>query len=262
MKSPVRIAARIKKLLSGHEPDHDADLVAAAGRYWQLSGRDDRIQDFSHWCGSMRWQRDRWFAYGDHYLSYALRLLNEFAGVAFVDTLGSKTALEWGCGGGANMRCLCRVFSQVYGADIAHDTLDACKRQLTKLGFANFSPLYFPVERPEMVLQQAMAGSLDFLMSIAVFQHFPSKVYTLRVLQVMKELLKPVGFALIQVRYFDGSEKYRQKDKDYAKNVITMTSFTSDEFSGLLQQAGLTLLHSEKNIERDDLCHEYYFIRR
>jgi SAM-dependent methyltransferase len=262
MKSSALIAARVKKLLSGHEPAHEADLVAASGSYWQLCGRDDRIQDQSHWCGAMRWQQDRWLAYGDFYFSYALRLLNEFAGTAFVDGLDKKTAMEWGCGGGANMRCLCRVFSQVYGTDIAQDTLDACKRQLTKLGFANFSPLYFPVDAPEAVLQQATSGSLDFLLSVAVFQHFPSKVYTLRVLQVMEKLLKSGGFALIQVRYFDGSEKYRQKDSDYAKNVITMTSFTFDEFTGQLQQAGLTLLHSEKDIEQDELHHEYYFIRK
>ncbi|MCX5858248.1 MAG: methyltransferase domain-containing protein [Deltaproteobacteria bacterium] len=262
MKSPALIAARIKKLLSGCEPASEPDLVAAAGSYWQLSGRDDRIQDQSHWCGAMRWQRDRWFAHGDVYFSYALRLLNEFAGAAFVDSLDRKTAMEWGCGGGANMRCLCQSFSQVYGVDIAPDSLDACKRQLTKLGFANFSPLYFPVEAPEAVLQQATAGSLDFLLSIAVFQHFPSKVYTLRVLQVMEKLLMSGGFALIQVRYSDGSEKYRQKNSDYAKNVITMTSFTFDEFAGQVQQAGLTLLHSEKDIEQDDLHHEYYFIRK
>jgi hypothetical protein len=262
MKSSAPFAARIKKLLSGHEPAQEDDLVAAAGRYWQLSGRDDRIQDQSHWCGAMRWEQERWFAHGDFYFSYAHRLLSEFAGDAFVAGLDRKTAMEWGCGGGANVRCLCQAFSQVYGADIAQDTLDACKRQLTKLGFANFSLLYFPAEEPEAVLRQAKAGSLDFLLSIAVFQHFPSKVYTLRVLHVMEKLLKSDGFALIQVRYFDGSEKYRQKNSDYARNVITMTSFTFDEFAGQLQQAGLTLLHSEKNIEQDDLHHEYYFIRK
>jgi len=78
----------------------------------------------------------------------------------------------------------------------------------------------------------------------------------------MEKLLKKDGLALIQIRYFDGSEKYRQKDSDYAKNVITMTSFTFGEFSEQLQQTRLTLLHSEKDIKPDELCHEYYLVKK
>ena len=88
----------------------------------------------------------------------------------------------------------------------------------------------------------------------------PMAVTPLVKAKAMEALLKKNGLALIQVRYFDGSEKYRQKDGDYAKNVITMTSFTFQEFSMHLRQAGLKLLHSEKDIEREGLCHEYYFV--
>jgi SAM-dependent methyltransferase len=133
---------------------------------------------------------------------------------------------------------------------------------MKKCGLANFGKVKFPAQNPEMVLKIIPAESVDFILSIAVFQHFPSKVCTQRVLHVMEKLLKKDGLALIQVRYFDGSEKYRQKDSDYAKNVITMTSFTFGEFSEQLQQARLTLLHSEKDIEPDELCHEYYLVKK
>jgi SAM-dependent methyltransferase len=262
MKSSASIAAKLKNLFWGlATADKDA-LAAAAGRYWRLSGRDDRIQDQSHWCGAMRWNRDRWLVYGDFYMAGALRLLHDFAGKAYIGGLGEKTALEWGCGGGANVRCLCKAFAQVYGTDIAEDTLDECRRRMSAMGFVNFSPVHFPAPEPEAVLRKITAETVDFILSIAVFQHFPSKTYTQNVLMIIAKLLKPGGFAWIQVRYFDGSEKYRQKDDDYAKNVITMTSFTFEEFSSQLRQAGLFLLHSEKDIEQENLYHEYFFVRK
>jgi len=66
----------------------------------------------------------------------------------------------------------------------------------------------------------------------------------------------------VQVRYFDGSEKFRQKESDYAKNVITMTSFTTEEFSALLAETGFTLLASERDLDGRKDCHEYYFFRK
>jgi hypothetical protein len=236
------------------------DPVAVAGYYWRLTARDERIRDQAHWCGVMRWPVERWTAYGDFYVAYALDLLGRFAGRAFVEDLGRKTALEWGCGGGANIRCLCKAFVRVYGLDISAATLNACERQMKKCNLSNFTGVLIPSEEPRAVLATVPPGTVDFILSIAVFQHFPSKDYTQRVLQAMEALLQENGLALIQVRYFDGSEKYRQKDGDYAKNVITMTSFIFEEFRRQLRQAGLKLLHSEKDIEGEGLCHEYYFV--
>jgi hypothetical protein len=50
-----------------------------------------------------------------------------------------------------------------------------------------------------------------------------------------------VPHGLVQVRYYDGSEKLKQKESDYAKDVIYMTSFTTDEFSAILAETGFTL---------------------
>ena len=262
MKQMSPFTSKIKNLFTGIKSTDSADLESCAGQYWQLSGWDERIQDQAHWCDVMRWPRERWIEYGDFYFAYVVRLLKQFAGAAFVNDLGRKTTLEWGCGGGANIRCLGKAFSHVYGVDISEETLNECGRQMEKCGLSNFSKVKFPAQSPEMVLKKIPAESVDFILSIAVFQHFPSKAYTRRVLHVMEKLLKKDGLALIQVRYFDGSEKYRQKDSDYAKNVITMTSFTFGEFSEQLQQARLTLLHSEKDIEPDELCHEYYLVKK
>ena len=53
--------------------------------------------------------------------------------------------------------------------------------------------------------------------------------------------MRTEAHGLVQVRYFDGSEKLRQKESDYAKNVIYMTSFTTAEFSALLAETGFVL---------------------
>jgi hypothetical protein len=54
----------------------------------------------------------------------------------------------------------------------------------------------------------------------------------------------------------------RQKEGDYAKNVIYMTSFTTDEFSAILAATGFTLLGSMRDLDGPEDCHEYYFLRK
>ena len=101
--------------------------------------------------------------------------------------------------------------------------------------------------------------AVDLFFSVAVFQHFPSKAYTKEVLETAAGLMCEGGYGLVQVRYFDGSEKLRQKEGDYAKNVIYMTSFTTAEFSALLAETGLALLGSMRDLDDPKDCHEYYF---
>jgi SAM-dependent methyltransferase len=101
---------------------------------------------------------------------------------------------------------------------------------------------------------------VDFVISVGVFKHFPSQAYTLRVLQVMGKLLKAGGFLFVQVRYFDGMEKYRSKEDDYARNVITMTSFTGEAFAAQVAAAGLALLHRARDVDGEEEKHEYYLL--
>ncbi|MDQ1278026.1 MAG: hypothetical protein QG555_1068 [Thermodesulfobacteriota bacterium] len=123
-----------------------------------------------------------------------------------------KTALEWGCGGGAIIRPLCEHFASVYGLDISAATLYECRKRMADLAAAGiFTACHFPSEYPEAVLEQIAPESVDFIISVGVFKHFPSQAYTLRVLQIMEKLLKKEGFLFVQIRYFDGMEKYRPK---------------------------------------------------
>jgi hypothetical protein len=78
----------------------------------------------------------------------------------------------------------------------------------------------------------------------------------------MNAILKNGAPAWIQVREFDGSPKLRQKENDYASNMIYMTSFTFGEFSKMIKDCGFSLLwHGRDNsIENDD--HVFYLIRK
>ncbi len=232
------------------------------GFYWALSRSDDRIQDQSHWYGSRRWDKERWFDYGDFHYRLIHQNIQSYAGQEYLETIGDKMALEWGCGGGANIRPLCQNFCSVYGVDVSPATLENCKSQMMNFDLHNFIPIYFPSEHPESVLRDIGSDTISFILSVAVFQHFPSKDYSLRVLKVIERLLKQGGFALIQVRYFDGSDKLRQKEHDYARNVVYMTSFASEEFAEQLQEAGLKPLFSEKDIDNNRDCHEYFFVTK
>ncbi len=253
----------LKKIIDGfNRLRAGEDLARAAGDYWGLSGTEGRVQDQSHWCGVRRWNRERWTEYGDFHLTLIQGYLARFAAPDYIGSLTSRTALDWGCGGGSVARVLCRTFSRVYGVDISEATLSECAGQMQRCGLSNFRGILSPSQDPESVLRGLGAGSVDFVFSVNVFQHFPSKPYARRVLGVMAELLKPEGFALLQVRYFDGSEKLRQKDEDYARNVIYMTSLTPEEFSGFLEEAGFAVLQRERDLDGRKECHDYYFVRK
>jgi len=237
-------------------------LEEAAGFYWNMSGRDARIRDQSHWCGAQRWTEDRWIEYGDACFDLARQFLERFAPPNYISELAQKTALEWGCGGGAIARPLCKSFFRVYGIDISRSSLDECERRMQQRGHENFVKVPFPAEHPERVLPEMAGASVDFIVSVSVFQHFPSKPYTRRVLGVMEKILKDGGYGLLQVRYDDGSPKFRQKDRDYARNVIYMTSFTPEEFTGQLQETGFRVLVRERDIDVRADNHDYYFVRK
>jgi SAM-dependent methyltransferase len=237
-------------------------LEKDAGLYWNLSRHDERVQDQSHWAGSARWPRQRWLEYGEFNFGLILRFFEQFAPLELVGGFTSKTALDWGCGGGANMSGLCRHFRRVVGVDISQPTLDECARQLSRCGLSNFGTVLVDATRPRRVLDEVGRDAVDLFFSVAVFQHFPSKAYTKEVLGAAAALMRTGAHALVQVRYFDGSEKLRQKEGDYAKNVIYMTSFTTVEFSALLAGTGLTLLGSMRDLDDPKDCHEYYFFRR
>jgi hypothetical protein len=254
-----RLARAFRGLFAAVPGDPDRQ----AGEYWRMSAGDERLRDQSHWCGSGRWQRDRWMEYGEFHRRLLEERFRRFAGDGFPAS-GGGPALEWGCGGGALTRILCERFPLVYGVEISAPTLHECDRQLKRLGHRNFRGIPIPAGHPEAVLEAVTPGSLDFLLSIAVFQHFPSRAYTARVLRVARALLRDGGLAFLQMRYSDGSDKYRTKEEEgaYADHVLTMTSFAFEGFRALLEDAGLDVLEASRDLDGKEENHGYFLVRK
>lgn len=250
-----RILRKIVGLFKG-------DLESDSAKYWELSSYDSRVQDYSHWCGSARWDKLKWLEYGHNNIRFALNTINTIEGPAFPEGADKGHALEWGCGGGSNVIALFESFPRVTGLEIAAPTLEECRSQVKRRGLGGFNGVLIESGRPEAALGLVKSESVDFIFSTAVFQHFPSKEYTARVLRVMNAILKHGALAWVQVREFDGSAKLRQKENDYASNMIYMTSFTREEFAAMVEGCGFSLLwHGrDDSIENDN--HVFYLLRK
>lgn len=252
------IWSRIKTYVASLIKTSD-DTLSAVGPYWGLTASLERVRDQAHWCGVGRWNRERWLAYGDFFDGFIGRCLERHVPRP---ALSQKTALDWGCGGGAVTRVLCRRFHMVWGVEIGEATLGECRRRMAELHLNNFRGLLVPAEEPERAVAAVGAGKVDFILSVAVFKHFPSAEYTLRILKVFSELIVPGGFLFIQYRYDDGTPKYRPKTVDYARNVVTMTSLTLETFSAYAQQADLQIVHTERDTDGDDEHHQYALLTK
>jgi SAM-dependent methyltransferase len=227
-------------------------LAADAGRYWSSSADRPWVRDMSHWRGQGRWADDAvWLQIGQ-------------AHVQMVEAFRRQSdrhhpfrrMLEWGSGGGANLLAFAPWVETYYGVDISPPNLAECARQAAGAGFGGWKPIHIDASHPAKVLERVDAP-LDFILSTAVFQHFPSQSYGLEVLSILHQLLAPGGMAIVQTRYDDGSEELGCKDRDYQRNVITFTSYTIADFWHACGCAGFrpasVVLHPEP-------CYAYYWL--
>jgi SAM-dependent methyltransferase len=213
--------------------DTSDDLAVEAGRYWRQSAVRPWVQDMSHWRGQGRWADDAaWKSVGaKHHDLY--RQLSALSG----RQTPVQSMLEWGPGGGANAVVFAPGMSRFYGVDISPANLQECGRQLDGIGYKAFRPIEIDAGTPEQCLD-AIDAPVDFVLCTAVFQHLPGKAYSQNVMRVFHQALADDGIALVQTRYDDGSETLRCKSSDYAKNVVTFTSYRVEEFWGVAAESG------------------------
>jgi hypothetical protein len=230
------------------------DLAIEAGQYWRQSEGRAWVQDMSHWRGHGRWADQRaWASLGERHLEMFHKLC------ALTGRTGKmRSMLEWGPGGGANAVAFAPHVRRFYGVDISPANLAECGRQLEVIGFADWRPIAIDAGRPEECLA-AIDEPVDFVLSTAVFQHFPGKGYGVRVLGILNQLLASDGIALIQIRYDDGSEVLRCKTSDYEKNVVTFTSYRIEEFSRLASEAGLDPVSL---VLKPGDCYAFYLLKK
>lgn len=148
-----------------------------------------------------------------------------------------ETVLEWGPGGGANVVHFLGWARRYIGVDISAANLEECRRQTAERQLSEFVPIHIEANAPEAVLEKT-PGPCDLFLSTAVFQHFPSREYGIRITGIARKLLKPDGLALIQIRYDNGQPSFFAKRRDYRRNVLTFTSYRIDEFWNIAREAG------------------------
>ncbi len=228
---PDRTAIYLSQAAKQLIPQPESRILRDAESFWN-SGHV-RLPDDSHWLGKGRWTKEEdWIQIGKIHWNMFEKLCL-LSGTAHP----IQRMVEWGPGGGANAVTFCAEVQEFFGIDISEANLTECQHRLEALGFRGFSPIVVDIRHPEQCLQFVKIP-VDFFLSTAVFQHFPSKEYGVCVTELAYKLLRDKGLALIQIRYDSGAKRFRPKRRDYQKNVITFTSYGIDEFWEIVRQIG------------------------
>ena len=167
-----------------------------AKKLWGSSVSDIYVQDISHWSGKGRWADEQsWNQIGQKHL----KMFKELCLLSAV-TKPINSMIEWGPGGGANAIWFCTEVTDFYGIDISKANLGECQHQLEIRNFKRFHPVLIDIEKPGECLNH-INSHVDFFISTAVYQHFPSKQYGIHITELAHRLLTDNGIAIIQIRY-------------------------------------------------------------
>ncbi|MEW6111143.1 MAG: class I SAM-dependent methyltransferase [Thermodesulfobacteriota bacterium] len=235
-------------------PQLEARVISDAGRFWAASDGDPDLRDLSHWAGEGRWtDREAWERIGRAHW----RMFERLCLLAECEKRVESMA-EWGPGGGANAIQFCRAIPRFYGIDISRANLEECERQVRAHGLHGFTPVLIPGDRPEEC-EQAIGEPVEFFLSTAVYQHFPSRNYGIRVTRIAHRLLSDNGIALIQIRYDDGDRAHRSKTRNYADQALSFTTWTIEHFWAEADDCGFEPLAISLDT---DARYAYYFLKK
>jgi len=250
-----RIVAYVSGLLQDRlPPQPESRLISDAGRFWAGSEDDRALRDLSHWAGEGRWTDPAaWERIGRAHLTMFERLC-----LLAECKKPIRSMVEWGPGGGANAIHFCHKASRFYGIDISQANLDECERQVRALGLPGFTPVLIPADRPEEC-EKTIVEPVGFFLSTAVYQHFPSRNYGIRVTRIAHRLLTENGIALIQIRYDDGDRAHGSKTRNYADQALSFTTWTIDEFWVVAAECGFEPLAIGLDT---DTKYAYYYLKK
>lgn len=216
-------------------------LMEDSQRFWDSTEKNLVRRDYAHWLGFKRWKkRKAWEQIGKDNWDRFLQCL-ERTGMAHCRN-AFRTMVNWGVGGGSDIPAFCNHFRVMYGIDCSRPTLEEAKKQAEWYGFgARFIPR--PIE-VWSIFDALPIEPVDFLLSTATYQHFPSKEYALEVTNLCRRVMRPGSIGVIQIRIDDGSKFYAQKFSAYGrgKNSIRFTSFTVPQFVEVLEKCRLEIV--------------------
>jgi Methyltransferase domain len=206
---------------------------------WESHDDEQYRQDQSHWRGVGRWTEEKWAEVGQS----TVRRLEELHHAARRKWSSAEppVLMEWGPGGGANLHAAAGRVSTMYGVDISAKNLDETARVLAEIPDSRFVPILLDGE-PSTVIG-SVDRPVDLFCSTAVFQHFPSQEYGAEVLRTVRRVMAPGGLGYVQIRFDDGTERYRPKSlAEYRERHITANSYSLSAFWDLVRDTGFVPL--------------------
>lgn len=232
----------------------EAAITAEAQRYWNEADQG-RWRSDSHWEGAGPFERgDLWTTIGRRHLE----LYERVAGLLGVTPSGPRV-VEWGCGGGANAVQFAPLAREFVGVDVSAESLQECARQVAARCDTPVLPVQVDVARPEEALRR-IDGPCDVFLCFYVFELLPGPVYGARVLRIARDLLRPGGLALIQIKYDVGSWRTKPRRWGYATQAANMTTYPVHEFWQLAVRCGLDPWYVTL-VPEDELDERYaYFV--
>ena len=210
-------------------------LAADAQDYWTGEPGEALPEHNFHIRGSGLFEDDAvWLAVGQQHFD----LFNAFAKMTDFPR-PVKRVLEWGCGGGANAVHFAREAEEFIGVDVSQPALDECGKQFKREALSNLTPALIDVRDYSDVIRR-FAGTVDLFLCTYVFEVLPSQQHGVQLLEAARELLRPGGMALIQIKYSTGEVRTRSRQWNYAADFANMTTYRVDEFWQITQRTGLT----------------------
>lgn len=216
----------------GHSEER---LARDAREYWQGSSGADGWRNNSHFRDGSVFAADvSWESVGQDHWALFERLART---TAFDGRIG--TAVEWGCGGGANAIAFAPHCEKAFiGVDIAQDTIDECAKQAAAATDVSFTGVLADLERPETAA--AEIGSCDLFLSLYVLELVPSPEYGLRLMRIARDLLDSGGLAFVQIKYDTGHWRTASRRRGYRGSVAaSMTTYPIDGFWQQMTEIGL-----------------------
>lgn len=161
-------------------------------RDWDERARQDAFHYIASWKDN--WNEETFFASGE---SDYQRLVEPILSRLVVDP-GRTSMAELGCGAGRMTRAFARRFRSVTAIDISEEMQSRAKSYLKDSASVRW------VLTDGVSLRGVETGSMDFVFSYLVLQHYPSAELIDGSIQEMMRILRPGGAFLFQ---FNGSHE-------------------------------------------------------
>jgi SAM-dependent methyltransferase len=245
-----------QRVLAGAGVRHSEARIARDSQAYWTAPPTRRSKADSHWRGAETLDDDLWLDIGRGHLEIYRRACR-----ALGRDERAGRVLEWGCGGGANAVHFAPLADEFVGVEVSAASLDECATQVRAVCSTPFRPVLVDVGHPEAAVA-AVGGPVDVYTCFYVFELIPTPEYGARLLDIARDVLRPGGVGIVQIKYSTGSWWTAPRRRGYRSGLAEMTTYPIDGFWQLVRSAGLDPVHVEL-VPRNELDERYaYFVLR